>query len=48
MPSEIINLTARIVISHASTTALTPKELVAAIKTIHDVLVSLESEVAGS
>jgi predicted transcriptional regulator len=45
MPSEILNLTAQIVISHASMTALTPKELIAEIKTIHDVLVSLESEV---
>jgi predicted transcriptional regulator len=45
MPREIINLTAQIVISHASMTELTPKELVAEIKTIHDVLVSLESEV---
>ena len=45
MPREIINLTAQIVISHASMTELTPKELVAEIKTIHDVVVSLESEV---
>ncbi len=35
MPSEILNLTAQIVISHASMTTLTPKELVAEIKTIH-------------
>jgi hypothetical protein len=45
MPSEILNLTAQIVISHASMTELTPKELVAEIKTIYDVLISLESEV---
>jgi predicted transcriptional regulator len=45
--SEILNLTAQIVISHASMTELTPKELVAEIKTIHDVLVSLETEVAA-
>jgi hypothetical protein len=47
MPSEILNLTAQIVISHASLTQLTPKELLAEIKTIHDVLVSLESEAAA-
>jgi hypothetical protein len=44
MPSELLNLTAQIVISHASMTELTPKELVAEIKTIHNVLVSLEQE----
>ena len=47
MPSETLNLTAQIVISHASMTELTPKELVAEIKAIHDVLVALESEVAA-
>jgi hypothetical protein len=45
MPTEILNLTAQIVISHASMTALTPKELVATIKAVHDVLVSLDKEV---
>jgi predicted transcriptional regulator len=45
MPSELLNLTAQIVISHASMTELTPKELVAEIKTIHNVLVSLEQEI---
>jgi predicted transcriptional regulator len=45
MPGEILNLTAQIVISHASMTELTPKELVAEIKSIHDVLVSLDKEV---
>ncbi len=44
MPSEILNLTAQIVISHASMTELSPKELVAEIKTIHNVLVSLDRE----
>jgi len=44
MPSEILNLTAQIVISHASMTALTPKELVATIKAVHNVLVSLDKE----
>ena len=47
MPNEILNLTAQIVISHASMTELTPKELVTEIKAIHAVLVSLESEVAA-
>jgi predicted transcriptional regulator len=46
MASDILNLTAQIVISHASMTELTPKELVAEIKTIHDILVSLDKEVA--
>jgi hypothetical protein len=44
MSSEILNLTAQIVISHASMTALTPKELLATIKAVHDVLVSLDKE----
>ena len=45
MPGEILNLTAQIVISHASMTALTPKELLAEIKAVHDLLVSLNKEV---
>jgi hypothetical protein len=45
MSSEILNLTAQIVISHASMTALTPKELLAEIKSVHDLLVSLDQEV---
>ena len=45
MPSETLNLTVQIVISHASMTKLTPKELVAEIKTIHDALVSQKGEV---
>jgi hypothetical protein len=44
MPSEMLNLTAQIVISHASMTELTPKELVAEIKTIHNILVFLDKE----
>jgi predicted transcriptional regulator len=47
MTSEILNLTVQIVISHASMTELTTKELVREIKTIHDVLASMESEVAA-
>jgi hypothetical protein len=42
MPSEILKLTAQIIISHASMTALSPKELAAEIKAVHDILVSLE------
>jgi predicted transcriptional regulator len=48
MPSEILNLTVQIVISHASMTELTPKELVAEIKAIHDVLACLDSKVAAA
>jgi predicted transcriptional regulator len=47
MASEILNLTAQIVVSHASMSELTPKELVAEIRAIHDALVSLESAVAA-
>ena len=45
MPSEILNLTAQIVISHASMSELTPKALVAEIKAIFNALASLESKV---
>jgi len=45
MPGEILKLTAQIVISHASMTELTTKELVEEIKTIYDVLVSFGREV---
>jgi predicted transcriptional regulator len=45
MPSELLNLTAQIVIAHSSLTELTPKELVAEIKAIHAALVSLDQEV---
>ncbi len=47
MPSEILQLTAQIVISHASMTELTSKELVAEIKGVYGVLASLESEVVA-
>jgi len=47
MPSEILNLTAQIVISHASMTALNPKELLTEIKAIHNALVSLENAVVA-
>ncbi len=45
MASEVLNLTAQIVISHASMTELTPKELVKEIKEVYSVLASLEDEI---
>jgi predicted transcriptional regulator len=45
MPSEMLYLTAQIVISHASMTTLTPKELLVEIKAVHDLLVSLDKDV---
>jgi predicted transcriptional regulator len=45
MASEILNLTAQIVSSHAAMTELTPKELVREIKEVHRVLASLEDEI---
>ena len=42
MPGEVLRLTAQIVISHASMTELTSKELVEEIKEIYNALVSLE------
>ena len=52
MATEVLKLTAQIVISHASMSELTPKELVDEIKGIYNVLSSLEAgeamlEVAG-
>jgi hypothetical protein len=46
MASEVLNLAAQIVISHAAMTELTPKELVKEIKAVYRVLVSLEEEIA--
>jgi predicted transcriptional regulator len=48
MASEILTLTAQIVMSHSSMTELTPQELVAEIKRIYQVLTSLEGEVAAT
>ena len=48
MASEILKLTAQIVISHASMTELTPKELVAEIKQLYHALASLEDEVEAT
>jgi predicted transcriptional regulator len=44
MASEVLNLTAQIVTSHASMTELSPKELVQEIKAVYRVLASLEGE----
>ena len=43
MTTEALKLTAQIVISHASMSELTPKELVDEIKSIHSVLSALET-----
>ncbi len=43
MATEVLKLTAQIVISHASMSELTPKELVEEIKEIYTVLSSLET-----
>ena len=48
MASEILKLTAQIVMSHSSMTELTPEELVAEIKQIYQVLASLEGEVVAA
>lgn len=47
MANEILNLTAQIVISHASMTELSPKELVQEIKAVYRALASLEGETAA-
>ena len=47
MASEVLNLTAQIVASHAAMTELTPKELVREIKAVHRALTSLEEEIAA-
>jgi hypothetical protein len=44
MASNILNLTAQIVISHASMRELTPKELVTVIKGLYATLALLEAE----
>jgi predicted transcriptional regulator len=45
MASEILTLTAKIVMSHVSMTELTTKELVKEIKEVYSILASLEAEV---
>ena len=47
MATEVLKLTAQIVISHASMSELTPKELVEEIKEVYNLLASLETEVAA-
>ena len=47
MASEVLNLTAQIVSSHASMTELTPKELVQEIKAVYRVVASLEEEIVA-
>jgi predicted transcriptional regulator len=42
MPSEVLKLTTEIVVSHASSTELTPDQLVNEIKDVYNVLASLE------
>ena len=42
MASEVLKLTAEIVVSHASMTELTPEQLVGEIKEVYNVLSSLE------
>jgi predicted transcriptional regulator len=46
MATEVLKLTAQIVISHASMSELTPKELVEEIKEIYNTLTGLESGLA--
>ena len=47
MASELLKLTAQIVISHASMSELTPKELVEEIKDLYKLFSSLEGEIAA-
>lgn len=47
MASEVLNLTAQIVTSHASMTELTPKELLQEIREIYSVLTALTETVAA-
>ncbi len=46
MAGETLKLMAQIVISHASTTELTPQELLKEIKEVHSVLAAMEAEAA--
>ena len=47
MASELLNLTAQIVISHAAVTQLTSKELLQEIKQVYGVLTSLAKDLEG-
>jgi len=42
MPSEVLKMTTEIVVSHASSTELTPEQLVNEIKAVYNVLASLD------
>jgi hypothetical protein len=44
MPSEVLKLTAQIIMSHASMSELSPTELIEEIKEVYNVLVALECE----
>ena len=46
MASEILKLTAQIVMSHACMTELTPAQLLEEVKEIYGLMVSLEAQVA--
>jgi predicted transcriptional regulator len=48
MATEVLKLTAQIVISHASLSELTPKELVEEIRAVYNVLAALEAGEAGA
>jgi len=48
MASEVLNLTAQIVSSHASMTELSPQELVQEIKAVYRALAALEEEIAAA
>jgi predicted transcriptional regulator len=48
MASEVLNLTAQIVSSHASMTELSPKELVQEIKAVYRALAALEEEIVAA
>ena len=42
MPSEVLKMTTEIVVSHASSTELTPEQLVNEIKAVYNILASLD------
>ena len=44
MPNEILKMTTEIIVAHASMTPLTPKELLATIKAVHDFLAALDKK----
>jgi len=46
MPSEVLKLTAQIVISHASMTEMSPQELIEEIKEVYNALAALEGGMA--